>query len=137
MNPERKRRKDVGVPRTPARTPDVVFTFKLNPDDPIEGPIYQKLKDYLEEYPRSLRGVIRECLAEFTPSPPNHAAAFSGLQQEFGSQLKRLEETIDKLMASGIQTKSNATPQGEEGGDGELDLSYIARIKATFRRGAD
>lgn len=83
---ERKKRSDFGTKRKIIRDEDgevikkpddETFTFKVNPADPIEGPVYLKLM--VEKDKRNLRKFIVDAVAKHNPSPASRA--HSGREQ--------------------------------------------------------
>lgn len=129
-------RKDKGIRRSD-KTPDRVFSFKLNPDDAIEGPIVDAIDVYRSKYPEAgLRQIIVDVFSRVDYRPPTREDAVLEIQDRMQEQIERLIGIIDKLMASG----GTLRPGGERDAvishdaDEELDLNYLAEIKSTMKR---
>ena len=129
-------RKDKGIRRS-QRSPDRVFSFKLNPDNDVEGQIIDSLDYYRGKHPDvSLRDIIVDVFSRVEYRPPTREEAVLEIQDKMQEQIERLVGIIDKLMASGATLRSNDrnTAAQYQDSDDDLDLDYLSQIKSTLKR---
>lgn len=125
-------RKDAGIRRS-TRTPDRVFSFKLSPDNAIEGPIIKSLDEYRDQYPDTgLRQIVVDVFSRIEFRPATREDALLEIQNKMDATVDRLLEIIDKLMRSGASL-TPATAVALEP-DAELDMGFLARVQASRKR---
>jgi len=133
----RKKRSDAGVKRVPDKTPDKTFTFKVNPDDEIEGPVYLKLM--AEKDKGNLREFIVGAVAKHNPSPISREAALEDLhaqaREHFDNLSDELNRAIDRLLslqltAAPIQTGQSSSSESTSG----VNLDFLKNIQASLKK---
>lgn len=134
---ERKRRSDAGVRRVPEKTPDKTFTFKVNPDDEIEGPVYLKLM--AEKDKGNLREFIVGAVAKHSPTPMSREAALEDLhaqaREHFDNLSDELNRAIDRLLSLQLTTApvEKGKPAAQESTSG-VNLDFLRNIQATLKK---
>jgi hypothetical protein len=142
---ERKKRSDAGKKRIVIRDEegeivkkpdDETFTFKVNPADPIEGPVYLKLM--AEKDKRNLRKFIVDAVAKHSPSPVSREAALEGLYEQarehFDNLSNELNLAIDRLLT--LQLTAAPVEKGKPVSDSTsgVNLDFLRNIQATLKK---
>jgi hypothetical protein len=129
-------RKDKGIRRSD-RSPDRSYTFKLNPDDEIEGPIIDSIDSYRAQYPDvGLRQIIVDVFSRVDYRPPTREEVLLETQTSMQQQIDRLVEICDRLLRSGgqLQPSGVTSMHMTSKEDDELDMAYLEQIKSSRNR---
>jgi hypothetical protein len=142
---ERKKRSDFGTKRKIIRDEDggivekpddVTFTFKVNPADPIEGPVYLKLM--AEKDKRNLRNFIVGAVAKHSPSPASRESALEDLhaqaREHFDNLTDELNRAIDRLLS--LQLTAAPVEKGKPASESTsgVNLDFLRNIQATLKK---
>lgn len=142
---ERKKRSDFGTKRKIIRDEDgevikkpddETFTFKVNPADPIEGPVYLKLM--VEKDKRNLRKFIVDAVAKHNPSPASREEALENLYEQarehFDNLSNELNQAIDRLLT--LQLTATPVEKGKPASESTsgVNLDFLRNIQATLKK---